>query len=373
MMTNKMERNMQIDIMRGISIVLMVLGHCSFPFSDFIYLFHMAFFFLVSGYCYKAKYSDSVKSVADFLFRKIKTLWFPYVLWNAIFVLLNNFFIKINVYTDNTELLEAVEGTYITLHHNMSLKEMLTNIVKSLFFGGGTTMGGAFWFLESLFMVSVAYVVCDFVIKRIAKERNVQLILQAVVSVVTLILGFICYLIEFKTLGIDRMLSYYWLFYVGMLFKETEIHKKIMESHRGLKVMGCFMVLVICGMFGRVYLDNNNYTNPIFFVLVSVMGWVLIEAVADVLIKFNVATRVWCILGRNTLSIVVLHFLCFKIVNAIGVLINGEPGYMIAAFPVLYKGGLWWILYTVVAVAIPVLLNECRKKMFTTWGERRRK
>lgn len=372
MTTKESQRDIQIDVMRGIAIVLMVLGHCSFPFTDFIYLFHMAFFFMISGYCYKAKSSDSVKSVSKFFFRKIKSLWFPYVLWNAIFVLLNNFFIKVNVYTDNQELLNSVEGTYITLHHTMSVKEMVTNIAKSLFFGGGTTMGGAFWFLESLFMVSVAYVFCDFAIKRFCNKRKFQLVLQAVVSMVALGAGYICYLRGFKTLGIDRMLSYYWLFFFGVLLKETGLHKRIMSSYRSIKVAGCFVGIALCGRFGSVYLDNNNYTNPLFFIVVSIMGWFLIEALADLVIHFKIGTKMWGVIGQNTLAIVVLHFLCFKIVSGIGVLINGEPAYLVAAFPVLYKDGFWWILYTIVAITIPVLLNEGRRKLLKAPGVKRR-
>lgn len=38
------QRDPVIDSMRGIGIVLMVLGHSDFPGTDFIYLFHMALF-----------------------------------------------------------------------------------------------------------------------------------------------------------------------------------------------------------------------------------------------------------------------------------------------------------------------------------------
>ena len=43
------QRDPVIDSMRGIGIVLMVLGHSGFPGTDFIYLFHMALFFMLSG------------------------------------------------------------------------------------------------------------------------------------------------------------------------------------------------------------------------------------------------------------------------------------------------------------------------------------
>ena len=42
------QRDPVIDSMRGIGIVLMVLGHSGFPGTDFIYLFHMALFFMLS-------------------------------------------------------------------------------------------------------------------------------------------------------------------------------------------------------------------------------------------------------------------------------------------------------------------------------------
>ena len=44
------QRDLVLDSMRGIGIVLMVLGHAGFPSSSFIYLFHMALFFMLSGW-----------------------------------------------------------------------------------------------------------------------------------------------------------------------------------------------------------------------------------------------------------------------------------------------------------------------------------
>ncbi|MBO7516002.1 MAG: hypothetical protein J6T47_10305 [Lachnospiraceae bacterium] len=67
-------------------------------------------------------------------------------------------------------------------------------------------------------------------------------------------------------------------------------------------------------------------------------------------------------MGRNTLAVVVLHLLCFKIVNMFGVIIFGKPACLIAAFPVLYEGGAWWIAYTAVGLGVPIALNVLRKK-----------
>lgn len=42
------------DVVRGIGILMVVLGHCAMrPLVDFVYLFHMGLFFFVSGYFLK--------------------------------------------------------------------------------------------------------------------------------------------------------------------------------------------------------------------------------------------------------------------------------------------------------------------------------
>ena len=56
-----------LDIAKGITIILMVIGHTSIPdpFSRFIYAFHMPLFFLVSGFLSKKK-----RSLADWMKKK---------------------------------------------------------------------------------------------------------------------------------------------------------------------------------------------------------------------------------------------------------------------------------------------------------------
>jgi fucose 4-O-acetylase-like acetyltransferase len=53
-------RNPTFDIMKGIGIVAMIVGHCILPYSlsHYIYAWHMPLFFFVSGYFYKQKQYD---------------------------------------------------------------------------------------------------------------------------------------------------------------------------------------------------------------------------------------------------------------------------------------------------------------------------
>ena len=46
------ERNLTLDIVKGIGIALIVLGHIDNAAVNFIYLFHVSLFFIVSGYLF---------------------------------------------------------------------------------------------------------------------------------------------------------------------------------------------------------------------------------------------------------------------------------------------------------------------------------
>ena len=64
------QRDPVLDSMRGIGIVLMVLGHAGFPGSSFIYLFHMALFFMLSGWFFSPHTGESAHRLARFAKRR---------------------------------------------------------------------------------------------------------------------------------------------------------------------------------------------------------------------------------------------------------------------------------------------------------------
>lgn len=70
------------------------------------------------------------------------------------------------------------------------------------------------------------------------------------------------------------------------------------------------------------------------------------------------------VIGKRTLSIVEMHFLAFKLVALVVTYVYGLPRFCIAAFPNLYGDrGLWWIAYTIVGVAIPILVRLIYEKI----------
>lgn len=353
----KADRVTEIDIVKALGIICMVLGHAGAPFTKFIYLFHMAIFFIASGFFYKESTSDSVKSVFHFTFKKIKQLWVPYFVWNMVYVILNNFFIRVNVYTDNIDLHKYVSGGYIKTHDYMSFVDVIRETFQGAIFAGGTEMGGAFWFLRILFMVSVCYCVSDFIIKKVfGRSLKVQLL----ASILLLIFGYWCSLKGYLCFGLAQTASFYCLYFIG--YNLRIIKSKYQDwglKHYLLVFLFSFAVLLILNQFGGIGLSSNSYVNPCFLLATSFMGWCFLYSIAHFIALFPVK-KFFLGIGKRTLSIVILHFLAFKLVAIIVAKFYGLPDFCIASFPNLYgEKGVWWLAYTIVGVGIPVALSIC--------------
>ena len=80
-------RDHSIDVAKGIAIFLVILGHTKFIGRDYIYLFHMPLFFFLSGMVYNEKYDEKP---VEFILKKIKSLYVPYVLYNVLYILIHN-------------------------------------------------------------------------------------------------------------------------------------------------------------------------------------------------------------------------------------------------------------------------------------------
>lgn len=129
-------RDLQIDITRGIGILLMIIGHCSLfggTLRYVIFSFHMPLFFIFSGYFYRNKpVMDVVNSGID---RLVK----PYLIFAII-----------------TEVLLRL----------LNMKGCITGITEILFAHGGPkhtlifpteTSIGAIWFLMAIFWCKIFY------------------------------------------------------------------------------------------------------------------------------------------------------------------------------------------------------------------------
>lgn len=78
-----MKRLKEIDILRGIAIILIMVGHFyqGYKFVDYIYIFHVPLFFFISGMCLNINISWR-----EFIKKKIRTIVVPYLMFGIIII-----------------------------------------------------------------------------------------------------------------------------------------------------------------------------------------------------------------------------------------------------------------------------------------------
>ena len=355
-------RDKTIDIVKGIGISLMVYRHARGPYSEIVLLFHMAIFFVASGYLYNRNYANNMKTVGTYIAKKLKGLWIPYFNYTTLYLLLNNFFIRQNVYTNNSAFLVAggLESQYVELTEPLGMVDMVKEIAKAVLFRSGTQMGGALWFFQSLFFVLIGYTIMEFAIGRILPDKRDNFILQSIISVTFLGLGFIFSIMNMQLGGLARVLSFYILIHIGVVFKHFNIMQYIYDKF-GIVVLVflSIMVLFIGYHIGYISAVDNDIENPIFFVVMSVSGWILLYSVAKILCRYSrIINKSFAYIGMHSVSIIGMHFLCFKLISYIEVSFYKMDEYMLAAFPVLISSGLWWLAYMIAGITVPLLLNK---------------
>ncbi len=350
-------RDCRVDIMKGVAILLVVLGHAKFPFTDFVYLFHVPVFFMLSGYMYRDSYSVDIKAVISLFLRRIKALYFPYVKYNLFFLLLWNYFINIGIYSNEHAFLGDENAFGLEVVQHLTAIEYLKKIIMVfLLFDNGGQMAGAFWFFRCLLGVVFLYVFFDFFLGFLC-GRLWRFIFQCFISMSLLLIG--CYLGENKISlwGLELIAVSYVLFFIG-----SGLRFVVPYLSREFPMFIClvlsFFLLLILYSVGRIEMSGRVYTGPLFFVVSSVSGWLFLYAGSFYIQKQNVMLRAFCFLGERTIPIIGLHFVCFKLVTYIQLKVYNLPSSNLAAYPVLYSGGVWWLVYSVLGVGLPIAIYQ---------------
>lgn len=209
----KEDRLGYIDIARAFAIIFIVLGHTIVhsqhlgQIFKLIYSFHIALFFILSGYTFKIKENETFFS---FFKRKFFRIMIPYFIWAIIF-LIPYIFLGGNI------------GNELGVTSSFDLKTLLTNIL----YGNGNMnalkQNTSLWFLPALFSMEIIYY---FIIKFVKRHKNIKIIILFPILLVSFISVeyFNNYLIF--PWGINTVLNIGIFFYIGYLIKNGNIIKK---------------------------------------------------------------------------------------------------------------------------------------------------
>lgn len=273
-------RNELIDCVKGVAILLVVIGHMC-DTGNFLFSFHMPLFFIFSGYFFKLK--ELRRVVTD----GFKRLIYPYVFTSLLILL---FWLTFDIFRGGNEF-----SRYLIL----VLWGSGSNSHTSIYFSDIQSIG-AIWFLWALFWCKIAYNE----ISRYISNRLPQFILVLVISIGAVLLDRYYVNLPLAILPGLSALIFYW---VGVQIR------KYNESIR----LGKLELLLVCiwiavAIFSSMSMARCYYKCWPIDVLGAVGGTMLLYRIVKLICDWKrIPFLVW--LGNNSLAILCFHCLEFKI------------------------------------------------------------
>ena len=338
------------DILKGIGIFAVVVGHsgCPKPLSCFISAFHMPLFFIISGILLNDLYFENKSA---FVKRRIKSLYLPFVKWSVVFILLHNLFFNLGI-------INALYGYAGIVDRQYSIYDIAYSLIVALIsMNTFEHLLGAFWFIKALFVGSLLFVFLGAkLILNIRFFPGIVSILILLFCVVNIIIIKYFPLINFCEIRFVGHNEFFATFFISLGF----FIRQYIHCLRGLKICvisGIFLLII--SQLGEVSMAPMM-KNVLLLPVSAIGGFVLFFNVSDLLEKWhNPLVNMLKCMGRYSFYILLLHFLCFKVVSYFKVWLFGLDVAMVAEFPVIgLYNEYFWILYSIVGVLFSLKLGE---------------
>lgn len=344
-MSEKKTRLNYIDAAKGIGIILIVIGHAvtnsastqgiSHPrLLEFIAQFWIALFFFLSGLVFSEKHFHSpIKSS----FQKIKSLYLPWLAFNLIAACLYNLFSRWGFYPAPRTPFEYLKGI---------LKVFLLQVQP---------ICGAMWFVRALLITSVFFIWLNYILLHLFRlsGRKYTVCLLGL-CIFFQVLG-IFHL--FPTTGniIDAMRELPF-FCLGFLYRKYDIHP-ILERSKYLLLPAGFAINLLFSFFFTFGLQGKGeFPGCIFYAVTAISGIVMVLSLASIPAITN--RRVLLFIGRRTMAIMALHFICFKPVSYLLIRVQHLDLSHMEDIPVVFADfpPVWYFAYVLAGVCIPCIL-----------------
>lgn len=271
-----MRRNDKIDLLKGIAIILMVMGHSMSDIEymtiplNVIYSFHMPLLFFLSGYIIeltKSKYEQM--GVVYFINRKAISLLIPYFSWTVL----------------------------VPWIYNKCSVEVLRNQLVSV----TGIHGGGIWFLPVLFGLTLMYAFMWLLQKRVLKQKDsfAKEVVLLVISVMLLVI--LVFITKYPYL--TNMMSYAIPFFFGVFVAKYNFVRKIMCSR--IIIIMAIGLYFICFPFFDFY--NTSMMTQVKRIILSIFAIIVLWNLCCKETYQNSILRFIMLCGQYSLAIYLIH------------------------------------------------------------------
>lgn len=346
MKTQQKDRSLYWDIVKGWGIIAIVLGHTGYFAGAFVYLFHLALFFFITGYFYnEKKYGD-----APFIYfgSRLAGAWPRYMFYTLFFVLLHNFFVTHGLYN----------GQEVYNH-----TKMLTAWMSSLSFNSPEQIQGALWFVPVWLVSSGLFAGCIWFGRKVSRlsdgSNTVKLTACAASSIM---IGLIGLFLNMRSCSLPYNLHTALL--VVPLYLIAWFMQLFLTDFRRYTVWyGCLVSAILLHLINtklHIFIDLASMHIPgILFYPVSVIGIYFVLSLSDLSERINILAKIIAFLGRHSFDIMAVHFTVFKLLDfAYARFILKNIPETLSSFPVAFRYELG-PFYILIGLFLPALIGWC--------------
>lgn len=263
--SNNNLRNSSIDALKGIMIILVVLGHITYigelknhfeHLRDYIYFFHMPIFLMITGYFINIKLS--IKKITN-------NLLIPYILFFSTYLIILLITTKLNLLEKSNSI------------------ESISNIFHAIIF----QPFASYWYLHSLILFCCILSISNYIGQLCFKKQNLSFTIIVFYLIQTIFVFF-----DFKLLY--WVTSYIW---IGMLYRITVSNSITTDSIASLSI------LTVASFF----IQDFDLIRTITCVLIVFLIIFLLKRINHSMIA---------LIGRNSLLIFLFHVYFINIMKA---------------------------------------------------------
>ena len=349
---NKKERDPYWDVVKGIGIFSIVIGHIATgTLHNFVYTYHLAIFYFVATYFYKEEiYGDKPYK---YFGNRLRGVWFKFVIYCWLVIFFHNFFVRHNFFVGIPPY---------------GINEYLVEFLNTLLLNHSELFLSAVWFISTLVIANGLFAVIIFTSRRISKaflgSRKIKYLSIIAATAICGITG--VYLtanqleLEYHSHTVFLILPICVLGYLyRILIKNTSFTRKISNWYISLPIcLISFLFLLFTAKKGwQIELAKGLIINGYMFYIVTAVGIAFCLSLAQLLVKIPIIKQIFSILGKHSFSIMALHFVAIKSVDVIySYLINETNPEIIGNWITSYPDRLFMV-YLIAGTVFPVIFS----------------
>ena len=148
------------------------------------------------------------------------------------------------------------------------------------------------------------------------------------------------------------------IFLVGFLAKQITVSTlKLWKV--SFVVIGTVLCVWVSALYPTSFSETGFWATCRILVIGSIGTWTWVIISRAIERRGGVVSNFLIYVGKNTMIVLALHFLCFKIVNALKIWYYDLPTSQLGTFPLIANdpsgnGIVWFLLYIIVGVGLPI-------------------